>query len=531
MKPEPSKPTRHDKARAASEATGRSATGHLAHCPSGMGRRDFMLGGVALSLTAAGMAAWGPRRALGAEASDDDQPPEMRLGAKELVVQPVLMYSIPQRRAGQSWRNWTGLQTQQAVDQEAARIERELAELARSAGFGMRVLPLARVTNPQQAGPLAESGADAVLVYAADGWTDILQALAELGKWMVIFVRYRSGPYYLWHEIVHARFLRSHTDQLKQPKVGVDDVVVDDQQEILWRLQALYGLKNTLGRRIVCIGGPGGWATPNAPELARARFQLDMITVPIPEMSALIEAGRKDAQLMAQCRQMAKAYISAAGVTLRIPEAAVAEAFLLKALFRDLMARHEAFAVTVRGCMGSYAGIMPCLTLTLTNDAGYMGYCEGDFVVIPAGILMHYIAGKPTYLCNPTFPHQGRMMFAHCTAPRRMDGKTLAPVELVTHYESDHGAATHVLFPKGQQLTIIKPDFEARRWLAMTGRIVDTPFLDTCRSQVEVELDAGTHEVMENLRGFHSMLAYGDYTRPVAYAAGKVGIEVQILQA
>lgn len=488
-----------------------------------------MRAGMALSLSAAGMAAWRRSRVFGAEATGEDHPPDMRLGAKELVVQPVLMYNIPQRREGRSWRSWTGLQSQEAVDKEAARIERELAELAKSAGFGMRVLPLARVTNPQQVAPLAESGADAVLVYAADGWTNILQALADLGKWMMIFVRYRSGPYYLWHEIVHSRFLRSHTDQLKQPKVGVDDVVVDDQQEILWRLQALYGLKNTLGRRIVCIGGPGGWSAPSAPELARERFQLDMPTVAIPELNAMIEAGRKNEKLMEQCRGRAKAYISAEGVTLRITEEAVAEAFLLKQLFHDLMDKHEAFAVTVRGCMGSYAGIMPCLTLTLINDSGHMAYCEGDFVVIPSGILMHYIAGKPTYFCNPTFPHQGRMMFAHCTAPRRMDGKQLEPVELVTHYESDHGAATHVLFPKGQRLTIIKPDFEARRWLAMTGRIVDTPFLDTCRAQVEVELDAETHEVMENLRGFHCMLAYGDYTREVAYAAGKVGIDVQRL--
>jgi L-fucose isomerase-like protein len=56
-----------------------------------------------------------------------------------------------------------------------------------------------------------------------------------------------------------------------------------------------------------------------------------------------------------------------------------------------------------------------------------MAYCEGDFVNIPSGMLLHFIAGKPTYFCNPTFPHKGRMLFAHCTAPRRMDGKTLEP--------------------------------------------------------------------------------------------------------
>jgi hypothetical protein len=60
---------------------------------------------------------------------------------------------------------------------------------------------------------------------------------------------------------------------------------------------------------------------------------------------------------------------------------------------------------------------------------------------------------------------------------------------------------------------------------------VGTPFLATCRAQVDVELEADTQEVLRNLRGFHCMLAYGDYTREVRYAAKNVGIEVQILRA
>ncbi len=85
-------------------------------------------------------------------------------------------------------------------------------------------------------------------------------------------------------------------------------------------------------------------------------------------------------------------------------------------------------------------------------------------------------------------------------------------------------------FRKRQLLTILKPDFAAKHWLALTGRILDTPRLDTCRAQVEVGLDADTREVIRNLRGFHCMLAYGDYTQEVVYAAAKVGITVQTLK-
>ncbi len=494
-------------------------------------RREFLQTGAVVGLTMATFNPFGRRRSSAFGADEVAVPPDMQMGANELVVQPVLMYAIPKRREGRSWRNWGSLQSEEAVRKEVANIEGELKQIRESAGFGMSVLPLAKVTSVQQVEPLKVSNADVVVVYAAGGWTNILDTIAGLGKRMIIFIRNRKGPYYLWDEIVHSRFLRKHTDAIAQPVVGIDDVAVDDKEEIQWRLQALYGLKNTIGRRIVCVGGPGGWSCPRAPELARERFELDMVTVGIPEINAMVEAARKDGPLMAGCRNQAKEYVNAEGVTLETTEEAVAQCFLLKKLFHDVMDKHECHAVTTRGCMASYAGIMPCLTLTLINDDGYMAYCEGDFVAIPAHILTHYICGNPTYFCNPTFPHKGRMMFAHCTAPRRMDGKKLEPVDLVTHYESDHGAATHVHFPKGQLVTVVKPDFEARKWLAFTGSVVGTPFVDTCRAQVDLELNADTVDVLKNLRGFHCVLAYGDHTRQVAYAASKVGIEVQTLHA
>jgi hypothetical protein len=500
--------------------------------PSGhMPRRQFLQTGAAAGLGAVGLGAWGSSLAVLAGATRTAAAPDMRLGARELVVLPVLMYSLPQRQTARSWRPWTGLQTVEAVNGEVTRIDRDMQNLARSADFPVRVLPVAKVTKVAEATALQGVGADALIIFAAGAWLGEFNALAGQGKWVVVFVRYRSGPYYYWHEGIHDRLLRAHTDQFKHPTVELDDVVVDDNEEIRWRLRALFGLKNVLGRRIVCVGGPSGWECPEAPALARERFRLDLVTVPIPEVVSLIQAARADRQVVARCEQEASNYLAGRGVTLCTTRAAVADAFLLKWVYGELMAKSDAVAITNAGCMNSYAAIMPCLTLTLINDDGRMAYCEGDFVNIPAGMLLHFIAGKPTYFCNPTFPHQGRMLFAHCTAPRRMDGKKLEPVRLVTHYESDHGAATHVSFRKKQVLTIVKPDFAARHWLALTGKITDTPFLDTCRAQVEVALDADTQTVIRNLRGFHCMLAYGDHTREVAYAARKAGIAVQTLKA
>ncbi|UCH34034.1 MAG: sugar isomerase, partial [Armatimonadota bacterium] len=422
-----------------------------------LNRRQF-LGLTGAALVAATLEGWRAGPAFALDRAATAAALDMRRGASELVAQPLLMYNLAHRREATTWRPWGGVQTEQAVNQEARRIGRELRDLCASADFAVRTLPVTSLAGTHEVPNLRETPADVLLVYAAGGGTDTLDALAGLGKPMIVFVRQDSGPYYLWHEIVHARFLRSHTDRLAQTNVDFEDVVVDDNAEILWRLRALFGLKNTLGRRIVCVGGPGGWACPQAPDLARERFDLDMVTVPIPELNAMIEAGREDARLMERCRRDAQAYLSPHNVTLETTREAVTEAFLLAELFRDLMRESKAYAIRTNGCMGSYAGIMPCLTLSLVNDAGNMAYCESDFVVIPSGILMHYISGRPAYLCNPTYPHEGRMLFAHCAAPRRMDGNKLEPVRVVTHFESDHGAATKVEFRKGQVVTIIKPD-------------------------------------------------------------------------
>jgi len=44
--------------------------------------------------------------------------------------------------------------------------------------------------------------------------------------------------------------------------VTEEDVVIDGQEELLWRLRALAGLRNTLGTRILAVGGPDAWAQP-----------------------------------------------------------------------------------------------------------------------------------------------------------------------------------------------------------------------------------------------------------------------------
>jgi len=500
------------------------------HSPTsdGITRRGFLggVGGAALGGVALSGLSWSVLSA--AEAEIPAATPR-----RPLVVKPIFTYSIPRRRTGRSWRNWGGIQTQQQADEEVARIRRELDQLTANADFPVKFLPVAAVRN---AGELAGAGdlatADVFLVYAAGAWMDVFNAIAKLQKDVIFFCRHKSGPVYLWYEIISPRYLRQHSDFLKVQGMDFQDVVVDDQSEILWRLRALCGLRNTIGTRILAVGGPGGWACRAAPDLARDRWKLDIQTVSYDELGKLIKAARQDKAAVELAQKRAEQYLKLPGTTLETQREFVNKCFLLEQVFRKLMAKAECRAITINGCMGTIMGAAQttaCLPLSTLNDDNYLAFCESDFVVIPSGILLANISGRPPFLQDPTYPHHGLITLAHCTGPRKMDGKTLEPARIMTHFESDYGAAPKVEMHKGQEVTMVVPDFKAERWLGVSGEIVDHPSLAICRSQIDVRCNCDSQLLAERMPGFHWMLVYGNYLRETGYALKRVPIEWECL--
>jgi hypothetical protein len=473
--------------------------------------------------------------ALAAESEESPAAPPRR----PLVVQPIFTYPLTTRRQQTSWRNWGGIETQQDVEQEAARIRGELDRIKAAADFPLTIRPLASMRTPDGLARIEGlAQADALVVWAAgDGGGDLMAAMnpiAALKKDTIFFVRHKSGPVYYWYEGIMARFLHQHTDALAVKPIDYDDVVVDSLDEILWRLRSLCGLRNTVGSRIVAIGGPQAWSAP-APitDLVGARWKLDIQTVSYDELGKLITAARQDEAAVVRSRRRAAAYLALPGTTLETEKAFVEKAFLLEEVFRGIMRRADCRAITVAGCM---ATIMPiaqttaCLTLSLLNDAGYLAFCESDFVVVPAGILLGSITGRPTFLNDPTYPHDGLITLALCTAPRAMDGKTVEPVRIMTHFESDYGAAPKVEMRKGQKVTNVIPDFAAKRWVGLAGEIVDHPLLPVCRSQIDIRFACSSDKLAaECMPGFHWMTVYGDCLRETGYALRRVGIAWECL--
>ncbi|MEN6333896.1 MAG: hypothetical protein ABFE01_06510, partial [Phycisphaerales bacterium] len=323
-------------------------------------RREF------LGLTTAGIA--GGVLGLNASASSarsdsqawDPQKPLICTG-RALVVQPVLMYQVAQKRPATSWKSWGGVQSDEAAATEAQKIDGELQALCSQAQFPLKVLPTVKVKSVAEAGKVHESEYDAVIVCAASGSGELLKACftPKKDKDTIVFVRRSSGPAYYWFEALSTRYLSSASDESDAPAghaIHVDDVVVDEADELLWRLRALYGMKNLLGARIVALGGPWGKYSPEAPAVAREKFGIEIVDVSYEAVTPRIKAALESREKMAAAREWAQAYLAMPGTTLVTTNEFVVNAFMLYGVFKDLMRENNAAAFTIRNCMST---IMP----------------------------------------------------------------------------------------------------------------------------------------------------------------------------
>ncbi len=448
-------------------------------------------------------------------------------------VQPILMYTLPKRREMASWKSWGGIQTAESVAQEILRIADELKSVAARAEFAMEVLPVLKVTSVESAARVPHRDADVSIVYPAGGSGSMLRACIPEDGNALIFLRHRSGPVYYWYEALSVRYLKTERTQpgpasaADAPRLSVDDVVVDDSDELLWRLRSFYGVKNFLGSRIVALGGAQGKYASDAVQVARDRFKLGIVEVAYKDFQSRIRSALADRGRVSRAERWTERYLAIPGTALETDRKFVINSFLLYGAFKDMMRENDSAAFTINSCMGT---IMPmaettaCLTLSLLNDEGLLAFCESDFVIIPAGILLRHIAHKPVFLHNSTFPHNGMVTCAHCTAPRRMNGARYEPTRLLTHYESEFGAAPKVEIPKGQDVTFINPEYATCRWVGIRGVVENNPFYQICRSQQDVRILGNWKKLLNEVRDSHWVMVYGNYLRELSYAAPRLGV-------
>jgi len=76
----------------------------------------------------------------------------------------------------------------------------------------------------------------------------------------------------------------------------------------------------------------------------------------------------------------------------------------------------------------------------------------------------------------------------------------------------------------GQQVTFIDPEYASGRWVGFTGIIRSNPMLEMCRTQQDVAIQGDWKRLVNEVPDSHGMMAYGDWLKPLGYAAGKIGL-------
>ncbi|MFC2076673.1 sugar isomerase [candidate division KSB1 bacterium] len=458
------------------------------------------------------------------------------LGAP-LTVQPALIYKLNRRSEATSWRKWGGLQTQGDVDKEAGIIRRELDQMTAAADFPIKFLPLALVSTPDEGAAARKIDCDVQLAYWSPGEYENSRydAYIDPSKPNLMFVRDESGYHYGGYLHAQSHWLRKRTDGFQQEGMDVWDIVVDDYGEMLWRLRGLYGLNTMVGSKIVAVGGAAGWgpvASQVGPDRARSTFKLEIPEVGYDELGKMLKPEISNPTTLREAEGQTQKILNEKGVSLHTDRAFLVNSFVLEKVFRRLMDEHNSPAMTINECMTT---IMPlskttaCMALSGINDSGLLAYCESDFAVVPACMLLRYVSGRPVFFANPSIPNNGVTTIAHCMAPRKMDGLNPEPTKILTHFESDYGTAPKVSLRKGQTVTVIAPNFQATKWIGFRGKVIKNPAHPICRTQVKVAIDGDWRTLRENVQGFHWALCYGDYLKEIGYALKRTDIKWECL--
>lgn len=483
----------------------------------GLGAAGAALGGLAMSPSTIWADTVGPVPALTPFPQGDP-----------LRVKPILVFDTPSPADRSSWRPYGGIHTAEAAREEAGRIQEELKQLQQQAEFPLRVQEIELLDSQAKLAQLAVDEVDLCLVYAAGGVTQW-----PLNVPMVMFVRHRSGPFYLGFEIAHWRFLRGSGDEMVNPAFGIDDVVVDRYDELLWRLRAWYGLQNARGTKMLTIGGLEAYspqAQEHGPRVAKEIWDYQIVDITEAAFTERLNAARADQQAVRQVEEQTASLLQLPNIKLQTERKFVFNSYMALHVVRQLLQETGASNFGFSRCMGHSQIAMldtpACFVLSLANDEGYTAYCHTDLSHTMPGVLLRWIASRPTFVCNSHVPYDGLYFVAHCQAPRRMNGRDYEPATIMTHYESDYGAACKTQYTNGQVVTAILPNLACTQWQGFRGEIVGSPSYPACRSQMLIQVDGDWKRLAREMQGFHTQIAYGDYTREIGYALKKLGGQI-----
>ena len=270
-------------------------------------------------------------------------------------------------------------------------------------------------------------------------------------------------------------------------------------------LRRAYRAKASLrGKKLGCIGKPSGWliASSYDPEAMMNRLGMGFVEIPMQELLDEIEK-----------KSYPENRYTEAFRTREFPAEEIEKALYVYGAFERLVEKYQLCGLTVR-CFDLLDTVHTtgCLGLSILNDEGICGGCEGDVPALLSMAVLGAVTGEPMFLCNPSRfnTDEGTAVFAHCTIPTSM----LKGFTLNTHFESGIGVAVQGRFDKGD-VTVFKCAGDLSRFHAQEGTILDMPFSDIlCRTQIKLALDDFSYFLTDPINNHH-ILCRGRHAKAV----------------
>jgi hypothetical protein len=171
----------------------------------------------------------------------------------------------------------------------------------------------------------------------------------------------------------------------------------------------------------------------------------------------------------------------------------------------------------------------PCVLVSLLNDEGVPTACEADLNSLILMVFFRHALDKPSVIAEPVFDlGTNRVVYAHCTAARRLGGLEEAgePYALELHGESGLPVTVRTRMSEGQLVTVANISSDFRRLMAFRAPVRGTPVTEHgCRMKVELEVDDPAAMLWFYTKPLHRVLVYGDHLKLLRMLAVLMGLQ------
>lgn len=290
------------------------------------------------------------------------------------------------------------------------------------------------------------------------------------------------------------------------------EILHGELSEIIKRIFVLHSnfmaQRSLFGMRIGVIGAPSGWLLP-ATWIIACQAALGEWNTPMSPLTASTNITLKSP--MTKWAKHAPASPEKRLPAGKRPPEDMIKAMRLYRAIRKIVDEDRLSALTL-SCFRliEQTGTTGCLALSLLNDEGIIAGCEGDLQSIFTMLTAKVLTGKPAFMANPSMinARTNEIILAHCTIGIAQTEQFI----IRNHFETESGIGIQGILPTGD-VTIVKCGGECLdEYYLGTGTLIEnTNYINMCRTQVRIKMNAPAEYFLRNPLGNHHILLHGNH--------------------